>query len=360
MKVLVINEGYSDNLGDQAINDSLQYLLNINGIKDIDFQDFTKNIDKPIPIKLNEVQNAKFRIKSIMKYLIPVKIRWLLKNLRRIIKASKNNYDLVIIGGGQLIMGNVSFPIAMFSWINILKFFGNSNIIIYSVGIASDIKLSIFNKLLFNYSLSKVKKIYLRDNKSIELSQNIFKLSSSFIYDVAFIHNQIKDKDIENKKHYILLGVMPLKTYNEHNIYKLSKYEYYKTWIDFLNKNHIKVEQVSLFYTTHDDRIASLDFQQYVKNKFNITLELIETNTKNKLIETYKNSSLIISARMHALILGLSYNCKILTYPISEKLIEFNNLYIEKDFNINFIQQELLLSIKHLIKENNNDTNKFK
>jgi len=137
-RVLVINEGYSDNLGDQAINDSLQYLLKNSGIKNIDFQDFTKNIDSPINISVADKQGIQksFAV-SILKTIISSKIRWIIKNLNRIIKISKKDYDLVLIGGGQLILSNATFSIAMFLWVFCLNFFGNKNIVLFAVGSGS-------------------------------------------------------------------------------------------------------------------------------------------------------------------------------------------------------------------------------
>jgi polysaccharide pyruvyl transferase WcaK-like protein len=346
MKVLVINEGYSDNLGDQAINDSLQYLLNINEIKDIDFQDFTKNIDQPIPIKLNEVQNAKFRIKSIMKYLIPVKIRWLLKNLRRIIKASKNNYDLVIIGGGQLILSNATFSTAMFLWIFFLRLFGNKNIVLFAIGSGS--RFSLIDKLLYKIALKKVSNIYMRDKKSQKIIKHNFNINSNFVYDVAFIHNKIT-QNVNSVKENILLGVISFDVYNRYNKGISSKEDFFESWIKLLKDNHINIKDVKLFYTTQDDGLALLEFKNYISQEYQIKLEVLETNTKDKLIDELNKSKLVISARMHALILGLTYKCKIITYPISNKLIEFDNMF-NNDFNLETIQNNIKLKVKDIKK----------
>ena len=189
-KVLIINEGYSDNLGDQAINDSLQYLLKSNSIENIEFQDFTKNIDAPIEISTgSNTSNKSPLMIQFFKKIIPSKIRWLIKNINRIIKASKDNYDLVIIGGGQLILSNATFSIAMFSWVFFLRLFGNKNIILFAVG--SGTKFSFIDTLLYRKTLKKISKIYARDEKSKEILKNTFNIDSEFVYDVAFIHNKI-------------------------------------------------------------------------------------------------------------------------------------------------------------------------
>lgn len=69
-----------------------------------------------------------------------------------------------------------------------------------------------------------------------------------------------------------------------------------------------------------------------ILDKYGVDLTLVEANTKEELIELLSGSSVVISARMHALILALTCNCKIFTYPISSKLIEFGKMF-NKDFD---------------------------
>lgn len=329
-KILIINEGHSDNLGDQAINDSLQYLLKCNAIENIEFQDFTKNTDKPIEIyKEGEKSNKKDSWLRMFKKLIPSKIKWLIKNITRVIKISKNKYDLVIIGGGQLILSNETFSIAMFSWVLLLKLYRNENIVLFAVG--SGTKFTFIDGFLYKHLLKKVSKIYVRDEKSKMILKDTFNVDSSFVYDVAFIHKNIINKVSKDKKS-ILLGVISFNVYTRYNKGNLSKYNFFETWITLLKENGLNIEDVKLFYTTQEDRTASLEFQKYILDKYGVYLTLVETNTKEKLIELLSGSSVVVSARMHALILALTCNCKIFTYPISSKLIEFGKMF-NKDFD---------------------------
>jgi len=353
-RVLVINEGYSDNLGDQAINESLHFLLQQNHIKEINFQDFTKNIQKLREININTKESKKSFFLPFIKTLFPNKMKFIIKNIVRIIENSKNKYDIVFIGGGQLIMGNASFPIAMFLWISLLKLFGNNNIYLISVGAASDIKFNFLDKLLFKYSFKNVKNIYVRDKKSMEIMKFIFKRKVEFIYDLAFIHNQIHQTNFKNenvpKIYSAAMSIMPLKTYLEHNIDQISKTEYYDSWIQLVKNNNIQLNDLVLFYTTQGDRNAVYDFQDYILDMYNIQLEVIETNTIDKLITLYDNTNIVISGRMHALILGLVYDCNIITYFISDKLKEFDSLYIQDKKDVKNIQQTLQITIKNILK----------
>ena len=345
MKVLLLNEGYSDNLGDQAINDSFKYLLKSNEIKNIDFVDFTKNINDPKKIAIHEKKNEKRTFATKLKKAIPPKIRWLLKNTYRVYKASKNRYDKVFIGGGQLILSNDTFAIAMATWIFFLKFFGNKDIVLFAVGSGS--RFSFVDKLFYKYVLNNVSKIYVRDFKSQEIIKKLFNIDTKFVYDVAFIHNKIT-KNLESKKENILLGVISFDVYNRYNSKNLTKEEFFESWVELLTKNNIALNQVKLFYTTQDDRVASIEFKNYILNKYHIALELIETHTKDILVNELDKAKIVISARMHALILGLTYGCEIVTYKISDKLIAFDEMF-GKDFELKAVQNNIEMTMKDVL-----------
>lgn len=338
MSILVLNEGYSDNLGDQAINDSLIFLLKENKIDEIIFHDFTKDINKTIDIKTITVKKNSKDLLFYVKKLIPSKVKWLIKNVKRVIIVSNNEYDLVIIGGGQLILSNATFAIAMFTWIFFLRLFGTKNIVLFAVG--SGTRFSFCDKLLFGYVLHNVSKVYVRDHKSQKVLKDIFAVKTEFVYDVAFMHNKLSHIKLIEKEQ-VLLGVISFNVYNKYNQKQLSKVQFFESWINFLNENHISIKKVKLFYTTQEDRQASLEFKEYVLKKYSVALELLETNTKEILVHELEQAKIVISARMHALILGLTYNCHIIPYKVSDKLREFDSMFGSADFNLIDIQQNI-------------------
>jgi polysaccharide pyruvyl transferase WcaK-like protein len=353
MKALILNEGYSDNLGDQAINESLKYLLVKNKVDNIHFQDFTKNINSPIEISDNLPCSKKifFILVSVLKTIVPIKLRWVLKNFNRVVNAANTKYDIVIIGGGQLIMANSTFPIAMFAWVILLRLFGNKNIIIFSVGVASDIKFNILDKALLNSSLRLTRDIYLRDGLSQKMLVKLFGLKPKFVNDVAFIHSEItlKMKNIAIVSSDYLLGVVSFKIYRRYNkTTNISKEEYYESWLSLLDKNNIQLENIKLFYTTNDDRSASYDFKKYILRKYDISISVLNTSDLDRLTCQISHCKVVISARMHALILALAYGRKIITYPISHKLIEFDSMY-SQDVNLNDIQDHINKQIENII-----------
>jgi polysaccharide pyruvyl transferase WcaK-like protein len=118
-KALLINEGFSDNIGDQAISNGVKLLLESKNfsVKTAGFSTNNQclfNLKKSSNNKLVTMLRAKIFLKSIY---------WLFKNIIRILKCSSQKYNVAVIGGGQLIMEKSNFAIAMFTWVVVLKFF---------------------------------------------------------------------------------------------------------------------------------------------------------------------------------------------------------------------------------------------
>ena len=352
--LLVLNEGYSDNLGDQAINESIHYLLNKNGITDIKFQDYTKNLDGVIDISISpDVTSKDSSILFKLVRMLPVKLRWLIRNLGRVIKVSRVKHDKVIIGGGQLVLSNDTFSIAMFSWVLFLRLFGNKRIYICGVGVGTE--FSYLDRLLFKFSLKNITKIYLRDKKSQLTLMNIFRVESELIYDVAFIHNKLDCKTINDVESKSLLGVITYDVYRKYvSGTPLNKDAFFDTWITLLSESNVLLKNVKLFYTTKEDRVASIEFKQFVEKKYHIELPLIETSRLELLISEIKSSNIVISARMHALILGFTYDRKVVVYPISSKLIQFKKM-IESDIALSDMQAVIESQFSNILNSNSND-----
>ena len=134
--ILLINEGLSDNFGDQIIKESMSCLIKRLGFK-VQFQDLTRNKNKyrhQYDIEMGENKRT---------FLMPLKsmiwkMLWVAKNLKRITFTSMRKYDAVVIGGGQLLLSNGIFPLALLLWVALLKFRNNKNIVLFSVGMQGE------------------------------------------------------------------------------------------------------------------------------------------------------------------------------------------------------------------------------
>lgn len=338
-RILLINRGNGNNLGDRAIKASLENLLIDLGC-DVTFHDFTeyKPIDKFKNLSSNFERKGRINIKKMVFSLIPNKVKWYLRNRKMF---SKNNlddsFDAVIIGGGQLINDNVEFPFAMYLW---TKKFNEKNIPIYLFSVGSMDTFSKLNFYLYKKSFERIKKVYVRDSYSKQVLEEEFGISVGLTYDVAFSINQYAPFKINSQKHEkgsYLIGVTPYKRYAKYNSDK-TEHEYDEYWKQYILDKISKGKQVTLFYTTIDD----YQYVKKMKDKYNLNVSTAQITDLITLINTINKHDVIISPRMHALILARVYNKQVEPVIISDKIESLKEHYLDNEESLEHITQTLL------------------
>ena len=338
-KILVINEGSSDNFGDQAINESIKYLIEKNKNFKYYFQDLSRNKVFDSTVYLNEKKELKNYKRSILKNW-GFRIKWFISNFSRINKSCKNK-DYVIIGGGQLLLANNIFPFELFIWTIFFKIY-KLKFSFFSVGTQDN--FSFFDKFFLKYSINNSDKIYVRDQLSKSIIKKYFKVKPKLTYDTAFIFNKIDSTPILNSKN-ILLGPVNKNVYDSYNLNKINKNNYHEMWYELIKDYDIKL--IKLFYSTNDDRFECIEFKKFIYNRFNEKIEILNSYSLKDFIKNIKSSKLIISGRMHSLILAKTFGINYKTFLISDKLIEFESIY--KRVNLLKIQKDLQLKFKSTI-----------
>ncbi|MGJ3355104.1 polysaccharide pyruvyl transferase family protein [Providencia sp. Je.9.19] len=338
--ILIINEGNSDNLGDKAIKKSVSEFYTAHNTE-LYFSDYTKKNEINITENKNKNKNKNKNLFHFLKFVIPYKLRWLLLNYSRIKKTVAQKYDLVSIGGGQLILSNETFAIALFTWVWSLHFTGSKNIILLSIGVGD--KFSFLDRILFKLALNKVKHVYARDLKSIRNLKSIFKVNGMRTFDIAFFHAKNNNTTVGNS---IFLGVTDYKVYIKYNPI-ITRNEYYDSWVEIINRLQ-KNNTIKLFYTTQSDLDECVKFKEYCRAQYNLNFDIVKTRNLDELNIALSNATTVISGRMHALILAYNLNRNIIAYPISNKLITFNEEIISKKLDNNLIQNKLE-SMRHTI-----------
>lgn len=351
---LLINEGLSDNLGDQAIRESMEFILDKNDYHVI-FEDLTRD-KKEYLYKYNSSPKRKSNTKQ-KRFLRPVKsilskLLWIFNNFKRISNVTKNKYDVVVIGGGQLLISNGTFPFALFIWTIFLRIKNKKRIILFGVGLQGEYRG--ISKFMISYVLKNTKSVHVRDSLSVDILKKVFKKDSSLTYDVAFVYNKIPKPELNlNKiKYKYAIGVVDYNVfllYNKKQINtpQLTRKEYYMTWVDELNSLE-DLNRTALIYSTNEDRNESLLFKKFIKNKFGIEVIMLENHKKSDFLVNMGNSKIIISGRMHSLILALVLKREIIPYIISGKLEGFNKIY-KNNFNLENAQKEILFKFKKAI-----------
>ena len=152
--LLIINEGFSDNIGDQAIKESMEFLVKNELNCKYFFEDLTRR--KKINSKFNNSNYSKKTYNNKQPNLFKTwvyRFLWLTKNFYRLKNASRKN-DYAVIGGGQLLLANNIFPFEIFIWTLFLNFY-KVRYSFFSVGTQGNFSKSDFlsGKNLLNISL---------------------------------------------------------------------------------------------------------------------------------------------------------------------------------------------------------------
>jgi polysaccharide pyruvyl transferase WcaK-like protein len=328
--VLIINECYSDNIGDQVISSSLKKLIEKEGLLAVSV-DFTRKKlstnriqDKPQLGSLEKIYN------SIVSITLATRLQWLIRNIPRIISVSKIRYRTVVIGGGQLVLSNKIFPVAMLSWVLALKLFGNR---INIVGVGCGEKFHLHERLFYKIALSLCDSIYMREKESVEKMRKLFGVKSDFIPDLAYalpINTAIR------KKNQCILGIINYNVYvryaQEVNEVIKSENEFMEDWLRCLIDNSITSDKIILASTTQDDAIQAKKFFNHIMNsKYSFRVEYLDSVlAMEKYIDLLSESRTVISARMHSLILAHKLKCNVISWNVSKKIVNFEKEYLQQ------------------------------
>lgn len=353
-KVLIINEGFSSNLGDQAINQSATALMQQLGFE-THFLFFSNPSIAALPHYAYQNKNGASGSSAIFQ-IIPSGIKqWIiaakyyLQMHKKISNALREkNYDYLLIGGGQLINSSnktlVSFfAIAMYCWVKGFKKNCNGKVVLAAVGASGN--YGRMEKYLYKKALQQADKIWVRDAFSATVLQQEFQQSCNEVPDIAFYTQQVPAGS--NGRDTALLGIYGYAEIKEAfgNKYPTTE-SYYSEWQQKLVQYQAQGYLVKLFYTTQHDAAETRSFQQYLQQQ-GITVDIEPTNSLEALMAALSNAAIVYSARMHALILALQCGCRVELYPISQKLLSFGEKYLQQGKSMDAYRNELLQQFEH-------------
>ena len=344
-KILLINEGFSDNFGDQIIKESMSYLIQRIDYE-VEFQDLTRH-------KSNyhhkyddaDISSTKRTFLSPLKALV-WKLLWIVKNFKRITQAASKKYEAVVIGGGQLLLPNGIFPLALVAWILLLKVRNKKNIVLFSVGLQGS--YGNFQRFIFMYIFNSVNSIYVRDELSKDILKRVFKKPSIVTYDSAFIYNHVYQVKNTVPKYKHLIGVVDYRVYCLYvNSDPLTRHEYFETWVAHIG-DAVDFGKTALIYATVEDRSECLNFRNFIKKYYHVDLDILENVTHNQFLDNLALADTVVSGRMHSLILALVCHKRILPYVISEK-IDFFLEVLERESDLTSIQNIVYSDFEKMI-----------
>lgn len=321
-KVLILNQGYTNNYGDVAINAVISKFLKNNQY----------NVDYNCFFSEKEILGKNYyKYPKILKYILwNSKLLMDIFNKKNISKILKNkNYNLILIGGGELLSNHNGFNSSMYLWTKIAK---NKNIPVIVYGVSGDTDMSTRNLNRYKKALKLVKKIFVRDEYSKCICKDVYDVESICVPDCVFAYKKLFDENYFTDSNNKLIVIVPIFYYKAIKDSLNLKNE--KEYINYLKKiihdQELNNQDILITCTDKcDEDICIKLYNDMLKdNRFKNNKILIEGFTNlDDYIKIIKKARIVISGRMHSMILGKIYGAKILPIKFKKKLEVFDKEY---------------------------------
>ena len=342
-KVLLINQGHTNNIGDKAIYEVMRKKLEDIGYR-VDFGEYC-NEDETYGI----LWHNRIARRIILR---PLFVKDILNRKRISHLIDTNTYSFAIIGGGELLSRHIEFNSSLYSWTKELK---RRNIPIDLIGVSGDISMPRYRIKRYDYAIRQCRHVCVRDNYTKSIMWNKYKRRVQKSPDVAFMYRRLMDNnEMSHKtratKTTLIVPITPTKRILK-SLGINSMRGYYE---EYLRRVPRDTKKIILTPTVKSDEQTCRDMMQYIVGKGdNRNVEYRNYGSVEEFIGAIKKVDCVVSARMHAMILALQYNKKISVICFKEKLTAFNNEYgknnsIKKITNdsldqFNYIKQIALL-----------------
>lgn len=349
-RVLLINAGGAGNLGDEAVKCALEKLLKDAGC-DVDWASFSghRKAKGAIAVRPRQVSADPWR--RLVKRVVPVEFRWLLRSWTTFLRyLGENEYDLVLIGGGQLIQSNGIFGLAMFIWVYLFKKLHKKKIILIGVGATE--RYTAFDKYLYSKSLKSVDAIYVRDRDSLCVLKNVFGIESKLVPDIAFYISKIYNYPTRKERRAMFCPTSYefYQSKRDNPDIGPDENEYLQYWEDRMVEYFKDDYDVKLFCTSRQQDLPIAEsLKQILYDKHSIDVELLDISVLEELTKEIAKSKVVVAGRMHALIIGYIYGCKITPFKTSEKIGTFENEYLHSNVCIEDVQSSIVSTIEEIV-----------
>lgn len=330
MKVLLLGEHYSNNLGDALISECFQTFLSKRNIdyQLVDLSGKTQILPgNNLIVQENTIyQLVKQKLRDLKCVQVIISIKLAKRIVQQLRYVEKEN-TIAIYDGGSLFM---DYFAAKHFYIN--KYLSKCNIEVYYCGCGLgkiDINLNkAFLKKALNFS--NVKNIFLRDSVSTFNQQHRKKASQT--YDIALLVSDYIRPSSKNKK--IGIGFISLNENFDKN-YISNVYKF----IEDLEKDEINWE----IFTNGDfaDYRLAIDF--FYSTNFKFGSLSVRPNTPEELVSIVTSYDRILTARLHSAIIAYSYQIPTMCVCWSDKISEFYKIIGKEDLVLqsNFYRQDL-------------------
>ena len=325
--VIIINQGWTDNLGDVAIGKTLKKEL----------KDFHPLELQFAPIMAKPAQTTASKILELIKLDCRYR-RWIKKQLNEI----SEPISAAIIGGGELLATNMNFNSAMKIWIEQL----HKRKSCVPLGNRGGYTNPIY-RMRYKSALAKADEICVRDAYSKQVVEKCYARTPLSYPDVVFLYGKEKkthDKNSKGKK--VCCNVLSYDYYKNAGGSK-SKEEYFDEWKEILD-SYTDSDTIILFSsTTIEDRKTTEEFsKKYVWQKSCVSFP----DTVDEYWSQLEDVDYVISGRMHAMILAMQQGCICVPYEWKDKLEVFKREYCDSGIELAKVRRNVELGFAALKK----------
>jgi len=337
MNVLIVGAGKSPNVGDQliekvlgcTISEQFGFVKTIN-YYDLSYGEYDINFLHPevdiSTVKENKESSEKYYLPRFMKTLLSVK--WNDNQTKDLVKKS----DVVIIGGGHLLIDNYGVFLLNIIKITRLAKKYNKKVFFWSVGVGKT--HSLIWKILAKLYFSSIP-LYTRDNISYKRAKKLGLNSICSQLDPAFMINAERKPTLNRK-----LGLFIMDPYEmvRHCDSEYKREDIADWWIELIHVASKKFEEIEIF---NNGSLQDFKFiNKYISPK--IDLNLIKVNgralSSDILIEYVKKTDVILAQRLHAVIPSIAFGKKVLAIEWDDKL---SNILADINFHESLISYDL-------------------
>lgn len=325
--ILIINQQHTTNIGDKLIGQTMRKLLK--GYK-IDFAPY-------IPTeKYESIDNYTVKKQRGKKLIDLLKINTIVNDFLFSIKIKKflrkKDYQIAVIGGGELLSGNLEFNSALYIW---TKYLNRRKIPVIVAGVSGNEVSKRLGKR-YKCGLERCKKVYVRDHLTQSILKNQYGLKAEYCPDFVFAFEP--ENPISQNIHRTVVQIYSHE-YVGGGYGNLSKEEYYDIWYRKIQDNC--TGSIVLSYSDKDDKKAAYDFKDYVYKTYRKEYEMQDIQSIDDMLALIGNCHTILTGRMHPMILAILLKKHIIPFITKDKIQCFAEEWIDGPCDIKQAKQEL-------------------
>ncbi|KAB2490580.1 polysaccharide pyruvyl transferase family protein [Priestia endophytica] len=315
MRVGIIGNYGHDNNGDEAILSGILTQLNTLGIRKGEIVIFSNNPSNT---------ESRYNIKAVP--LLHKKGNFILSVLHTVKQSFKimKDLDLLIIGGGGLLMDMYKRDAPLYSTLGLLGYYAKCRVVIYGVG-AGPITTKA-GKFFIKTLANKADSISVRDVKSKELLKDIgIRKEIDIIGDPAFAIEPVRKRSKTNELKKVAVTAVPYFSKQYWPQRDDSKYEaYVKGMAQNLDELIEKKGATVTFFSTKYPQDVEVTREIYDMMTYKQFVRLKDENLHpDEMVKLCAEQDLIIGTRLHSLILSVVASTPVLGVGYHHKVEHF-------------------------------------